>query len=82
MLVLGDGADACAFALAGATTVRCATRPEVVQALDLHARAVTATTIVFVSGSVYALARAEIDALRDRRGGPIVLVLPETAGAA
>jgi len=79
ILVLGDADDARGMALAGAQVVRCRTREEVTRSLARVARGDVSPSMVMVSAPVYALASAEIDALRDRPRGPIVLVLPETA---
>ena len=79
-LALADGRDARGLALTGATTVRCRTRDDVVRALADRADELSRPSLVLVSAPVYTLARSEIDALRGRRRGPIVLVLPETEG--
>lgn len=79
ILVLGDADDARGMRLAGARAVRCRSREDVVRSLsDIDAAGSPAPAMVMISAPVYALARHDVDAFRDRRGGPIVLVLPET----
>lgn len=77
-LALADAVDARGLALTGATTVRCRTRDDVLRALADRANELARPSLVLVSAPVYALAPVEIDQLRDRRRGPIVLVMPPT----
>ena len=78
ILVLGDADDARGFALAGASVVRCRTRENVLRSLRPIDAGDLAPTLVMASARVYALAPADLDRLRDRRTGPVVLILPET----
>jgi len=79
MAVLGDAADARGFALAGATTIRCRTREDVVRAL---AAMDPRTSLVVCSRTVAAMAPAEIEAFGRESGRPLVTVLPDTGAAA
>ncbi len=76
ILALADATDARGLRLGGATAVRCRSREDVVRALR-SATEGAAPAMVMISPPVYALAPQEIDAFRDRRGAPLVLVLPE-----
>jgi vacuolar-type H+-ATPase subunit F/Vma7 len=78
ILVLGDAMDARGMALAGAKVVHCRTRDDVLGSLHQVEGGVVTPAMVMVSAPVYAMARGEVEAFRDRRRGPIVLVLPET----
>lgn len=81
ILVLGDPGDARGLGLAGARVVRCRSREDVVRSLDdIDAARSPAPSMVMISAPVYALAQHDVDAYRDRRGAPMVLVLPETTG--
>jgi vacuolar-type H+-ATPase subunit F/Vma7 len=76
LVVLGDIADVRGFRLAGVESHVCRTRDEVrLATVALN----DDVGVVFVSGPVYRLAPAEIDALRDRPRWPVVVVLPDTS---
>ena len=75
LVVLGDADDARGFRLAGVETVVCRTQADVDRALAGcvgHER----SDVVLVSERVYHLAPTVLDALQNRPGWPILVVLP------
>lgn len=75
LVVLSDADDARGFRLAGVETIVCRTHADLDRALAErlgHER----SDVVLVSERVYHLAPVVLDALQNRPGWPIVVVLP------
>ncbi len=73
LVVLSDGDDARGFRLAGVDTIVCRTPADIDRAL---AERRGPDRVMLVSEPVYRLAPRAIDALQNRPGWPLVVVLP------
>ena len=77
LALLCDADAARGFRLAGVDATVCRTREDVERAASALASGEPAASVVLVSDTVYRLAPAAIDDLRDHPRWPIVVVLPE-----
>jgi vacuolar-type H+-ATPase subunit F/Vma7 len=79
IVVLGDADDVRGFALVGVHGQVCRDAREAEAHLARIPTQATEVGLVLISSSVARLATRTVERLREREGGPTVIVLPDTA---